>query len=546
MARPPRNHTRRCAEAAASALVVASTLLAAPGAGFALPLSAPPVPIDCGADAGGDGLRTLRGEAPALRVEEAPAVLGAARPVLHHSEWLVGKGDFAIRATILIEAFAGRGLGLAFDGGKVELDHAEAAAILRGTLFGGGSFTLAESRPAAVRPGAPFEFALARLDGRLVLSLDGIEAGSIGMRDIALGRLGFALGGAELRVLACEIEGDILAMPLPRSVFETPEGEIDEHRDPVLASDGKTALLGAIAVVTRDDGSLAQSLRLRRLDEAGTITAAATADLGGLEPELAALGHDGERWILAVQSDLERGFARRVELLTSEDGRAFGQRTTLETPPMRLASGSASRLADGSLAFTATIVGADGPRPALLVRAAGAWRVRPISEEASGEPVVLDGARVLVRRAGSLDRALLSLPANDGQAEPAAPAEGFQGAAIAPAVIAGPSGRIAALQPASTFPNPLSILATSDRGSHWTTLPNLWGGPSGAVNAVAHGDGWLVLFEGGDATRREHVLLVRLAAPEVTRILGGQPTDGATTAESIQTGSVSPPTRPQP
>lgn len=536
MSRHPRIRTRRFAAATALALASALGLPTTPDAG-----AAPPVAVDCAPGASDGGLRTLRGEAPALRIEDAPAILGAKRLPLHHSRLLVGGGDFAIRATLLLESFAGRGLGLAFDGGRIELDQPGEAAVLRGTLFGGGSFTIAESRPAAVRAGAPFDFMLSRTDGRLVISLDGIEAGSIGMRDIPLGRLGFSLGGGDLRVLSCEVEGDLSEMPLPRSVFETPEGEIDEHRDPVLASDGRTALLGAIAVVTRDDGTLAQSLRLRRLDESGAIAPAFTADLGGMEPALAALGHDGARWILAVQPELERGFAARVEFLASEDGRTFERVSSLETPPARLASGSATRLADGTPAFTATIVGPDGPRPALLERIAGSWRLRQLSDESSGEPVLLDGSRALLRRAGSLDRAVLAIPDDGATAEPSIAAEGFRGAPIAPAALAVRRGLTALLQPSPTFPNPLSILVTTDRGAHWTGRANLWGGPSGAVNAVAHGDRWLALFEGGDATRREHVLLATLEKSDVERLFGGEPTDGAP-----KDGVVSPPTPPQP
>lgn len=536
MSRHPRIRTRRLATAGALALAASLAHLKAPEAA-----AVPPVAIDCGATAGDDGLRTLRGAAPSLRMDEAPEVLGAKRLPLHHSRLVVGGGDFAIRATLLLESFSGRGLGLAFDGGRIELDQPGDAAVLRGTLFGGGSFTIAESRPAAVRAGAPFDFMLSRTDGRLVISLDGIEAGSIGMRDIPLGRLGFSLGGGEMRVLACEVEGDVGEMPLPRSVFETPEGDIDEHRDPVLASNGRTALLGAIAVVTRDDGTLAQSLRLRRLDESGAIAQAVTAVLGGIEPELAALGHDGQRWILAVQSGLERGFATRVELLASDDGRTFERVSSLETPPARLASGSATRLADGTPAFTATTVGPDGPRPALLERIAGSWRLRELSDESGGEPVLLDGQRVLFRRAGSLDRAVLGMPGGDAKAEPSAAAGGYRGAPIAPAALAVRPGLTALLQPSPTFPNPLAILVTTDRGAQWTVLANLWGGPSGAVVAVAHGDRWLALFEGGDATRREHVLLATLEKSDVERLLGGEPTEGAR-----RDGAVSPPTPPRP
>lgn len=519
--------------------VLTSALLAAP-AFAASPRAVPPVAIDGGPTAGEGGLRTLRGEAPSLREESAPAVLGARRPSLHHSRLLIGGGDFSIRATLLLESHSGRGLGLAFDGGRVELDQPGEAVVLRGTLFGGGSFTVAESRPTALRPGAPFDFMLSRTDGRLVVSLDGIEAGSIGMRDIPLGRLGFSLGGGELRVLACEVEGDLAEMPLPRSIFETPEGDIDEHRDPVLASDGRTALLGAIAVVTRDDGSLVQSLRLRRLDESGELGPAETAGLGELEPELAALGHDGDRWILAVQSRLERGFGTRVELLGSSDGRDFKRLSSLETPPLRLASGSATRLPDGTPAFTATLVGDDGPRPALLERGADGWRLRKLSDEPGGEPVLLGNSRVLFRRAGSLERA--SLPLADSGTAPATSvtADGFRGAPIAPAAIAPRPGSTAVLQPSPTFPNPMTILVSEDGGARWSGRANLWGGPSGAVDAVAHGDRWLVLFEGGDATRREHVLLAVLEQRDLERVVGS-----ASTGAEPSTGPVSPPPTPQ-
>lgn len=504
----------------------------------------PPVRIDCDPTSAGPGLRSLRGSPPVIRDAEVPTILGAARPELHHSRWSVGGGDFAIRATLLLESIEGRGLGLTFDGGRLELDQPEAGGVLRGTLFGGGSFTIAESRPPAIRPGAPFELVLAREDGRLMLWLDGIEAGSIGMRDIPLGRLGFSLGGGRLRVLACEIEGDLVELPLPRSVFETPDGDIDEHRDPVLASDGTTVLLGAIAATTRDDGSVLESLRIRRLGNGPAPTAAETADLGGLEPELASLGHDGRRWTLAVQTALERGFSRRVEILASTDGLRFERVATVETPPIRLSSGAASRLASGALAFTATVVEADGPRPALLVADEGDWKVRLLSDEPSGEPTLIGDGRVLVRRAGSLDRSTFALrdagvePAAPGDATPPKPVDaiGYRGAPVTPAAIRLGPATWGALQPAPGHPNPLSLLAGDDRGVAWSRVVELWGGPSGAVTAVHRGDERIVLFEGGDATRREHVLLLVLGEEDIERLEARAGTDP----------SVSEPPRPRP
>ena len=130
------------------------------------------------------------------------------RLLRQHSSVAIGKGDFLLRATIVIDEFGGKGAGITFDGGAVQLDDPEWGAVLQGRLFGGGRFPFENPRPASAVVGAPLAIEIERVDGSMVLRINDAEVGRIGLRDFALGRIGFDLGLGRMRLLDCSIEGD--------------------------------------------------------------------------------------------------------------------------------------------------------------------------------------------------------------------------------------------------------------------------------------------------------------------------------------------------
>jgi hypothetical protein len=75
------------------------------------------------------------------------------RLLRQHTTVAIGKGDFTLRATVVLDDFAGKGAGLVFDGSAIVLDDPEWGAVLTGRAFGGGRFPFEVGRPAAAVPG---------------------------------------------------------------------------------------------------------------------------------------------------------------------------------------------------------------------------------------------------------------------------------------------------------------------------------------------------------------------------------------------------------
>ena len=98
-----------------------------------------------------------------------------------------------------------------------------------------------------------------------------------------------------------------------------------------------------------------------------------------------------------------------------------------------------------------------------------------------------------------------------------AEASGYDGAATAAAsldalgVMEASAMRVAQADPA--FPYPLRELRSSDRGATWRPSATLWGSAAGHAIGVMIDGRPVVLFEGGDKARREHILALRLDLP---------------------------------
>jgi len=454
------------------------------------------------------------------------------RSLRQHSTVCIGTGDFHLRATVVMDAMEGRGAGIVFDGGLIALDDPEWGAVLHGRLFGGGRFPFEVERPASVRPGAPVALEIERTDGQLVVRLNDFEMGRIGMKGFALGRIGFDLGGGALRLIDCALEGDHAIQPRPIALFTGADGDIDEYRDPAAASDGTRAIVMAVSVTTADDGSTSTALHARELRADGARGEPRRIELGELQPDLVALGFragDARPWKLLVQPLSAKRLVEELVAFDSADGIQFEQRARIDAKaaPLQLFPGAMRVAEGGALRAGATRVVAGAPRACVVgVATDGSWTVSDLSDAPGCEPVLLSDGAVLARLPKSGVREVI-------RGTIRTEAAGYEGAATAAASLdaGGANGatsmRVAQADPA--FPYPLRELRSSDRGATWRPSATLWGSAAGHAIGVMVDGRPVVLFEGGDKARREHILALRLDLPT---------TDGATPVTS--------PTAPQP
>lgn len=470
---------------------------------------------------------------------EAQAVSGvdsleaspAQRNLRQHSEVLVGKGDFALRATVVIDEFSSRGAGISFDGGVVLLDDREWGTVLLGRLFGGGRFPFETQRPASARPGAPIEVEISRYEGSLAVKLNEFEMGRIGMTGFALGRIGFDLAEGKMRVLECSVEGDVTRFPLPRAAFSSADGDIDEFRDPSVASDGRRTLVTAIAVRTLEDGTTRDSLHGRFLEADGQLAPSFTIELGQGAIEFAVLGYapgDARPWKILLQATGAKNVADRLLAFDSTDARAFTQAATIDASasPIRLMTG-AMTWQDGVLLASATAVRSGAPRGCAVRYTPGkGWTIGELTSEPSCEPSWIGSDRVLLRKPGALDRELLADGAKNA-------VTGFEAGASAAAILHSSRGRIriAASEPA--FPYPLHELVSTDLGANWTKGRVIWGGASSNACSAGTDATRVVVFEGGDRARREHILVLQLDSTQMNPAAGA-PASGVTAPAPVE------------
>ena len=444
------------------------------------------------------------------------AVSPAERSLRQHSTFSIGTGDFLLRATVVFDEANGLGAGVVFDGGAVLLDDPQWGAVLTGRLFGGGKFPFETERPASARPGAPMEIEIERADGVMVVRINEFEMGRIGVKDFAIGRVGFDLAAGAMRVLESRIDGDFTRIPRPLAVFTGADGDIDEFRDPSLASDGKRALVGAIAVSTAADGSTKNSLHARFIttaDDSGiTIGDAFTIETSPTEVDIVTLGYragDARPWKLLAQATSAGRLAESLVAFDSADGRGFTRSGEINSNArLQLLPGAMRTLADGRVVAGATRVVDGQPRAcAVELDGANSWKFVDLDAAPGCEPMWLSDATVLVRIPREATRQLLVVGAADGARRPMT---GFEGASTvaAPITARGELLRVAQADPG--FPYPLQELVSSDGGATWTRARSLWGSAAGHACSAELAGQRVIVFEGGDRARREHVLLLRL------------------------------------
>ncbi len=471
-----------------------------------------------GGASGEIGVCDLRGT-PLDEVQARPRDGGfdddpAKRALRQYSTHAIGTGDFRVEATVILEALDGKGAGIVFDGGVVEFDEPTAAAVLTGSLFGGGRLALDEARPTSFRLGAPLDISIVRQGREVVVSINEEPVGSIGMEGFAFGRIGFDLGGGRMKVVACSVEGATETVPMPRAAFTGADGDVDEYRDPTAASDGNTLLLAAIGVGVHPDGSDRTFIALRSAAKDGALGEARSIEqanpaLAQLKPDLVVLGHDGQAWRLLVQEVAPRRLTNSIRQFRSQDGVRFEELApiTVDAPmqlvpaPMRRESG-----ADGKpvLRVGVTRVVEKDVRAAVLASTSEApWQLTALGELASCNPMLLDGGRAIVRDPKSLKRTVVG-------GDAAIEAVRFEGAPQAGALVVADGNRLVLAQSDPVHPNMLRRMVSCDGGATWRRDTPVWGSPAATANAVRVGEDVVVVFEGGDTARRQHVLLVRV------------------------------------
>jgi hypothetical protein len=437
------------------------------------------------------------------------------RLLRQHTTVAIGKGDFTLRATVVLDDFAGKGAGLVFDGSAIVLDDPEWGAVLTGRAFGGGRFPFEVGRPAAAVPGAPIAIEVQRADGMLMIRLNELEVGRIGMNDLSLGRLGFDLGLGRMRLIDCSVEGDVSDAARPRAVFTSADGDIDEFREPSAASDGTRVLVTAVGVLTAEDGSARTELHGRFREADGSLSAPFRIDVGDIKPDIVCIGYAAGQprpWRAVVQEVAPRRLVESLVVLDSDDGRVFSRRGVVASSgaPIQLLPGSMHRSQSALMQGATRLFDGAARAAAVEVPDLGDALLRELHAEPACEPFWLDGARAMVRRPreGARDAIL------DGVRTQTT---GFDAAAVAAWCLEATAAgyRVAAAEPA--FPSPLRELGSTDGGATWTPTRILWGSAAGHACGARVRSGALLVFEGGDKARREHVLMLApAAAPPLT------------------------------
>ncbi len=463
------------------------------------------------ADLRGVALTEIQGQARSA--SDAPDLAPALRNLRQHSTFTIGAGDFILRATVVFDEANGRGAGVVFDGGVVRLDDPEWGAVLTGRLFGGGTFPLETERPASARPGAPIEVEIERRDGTLTVRLNEFEMGSLGIKGFALGRIGFDLAGGGMRVLECRVEGDVSKLERPLALFTAADGDIDEFRDPSVASDGAQAIVSAIAVSTAEDGSTQTALHVRRVSTTGLPSPAAIVDTLGASVDLAVLGFrrgDARPWKLLIQEVTPQRLVEKLVALDSADGSVFSKVAEVESTadgasaPLQLVAGAIRTLADGRMVAGATrLVGRSVRACVVTLDTADHWMVSELDAQPACDPIWMTDSTVLLRVPREGTRELL----HDSVRTPAA---GLTGGSAIAASITAVGGSVKLARADAAFPYPFDELTSADGGKSWAVSRVLWGGSSGQACAADLGANRLIVFEGGDRARREHVLVLQL------------------------------------
>ena len=491
----------------------------------------PGAPADV-ADLRGTSLEAAQGHVTTDSTDVSPARRG----LRQHSTVCIGKGDFKLTATIEFDEPTGRGAGIAFDGGSVVLDDPEWGAVLTGRLFGGGKFPLENSRPSTARPGAPVSIEIARANGVLAVRINDVEMGTIGVKDIAIGRVGFDLGGGVMRVQACSVEGDHSLQPRPIALFTSADGDIDEFRDPTVASDGKRVLVGAIAVSTAADGSSKSELHVRGIN---VDAVPSVVDLGGVQPDLALLGwradSTGGAWMLIVQAPSPQRLVEKLDVFESSDGAHFQKVAEVDSSgaPLQLVTGAIRSTAEGNPVAFATRISNREPHACAIERGRdGKWTARDIGAGVGAnvganiaanigcEPVWLNASNTLIRTPRSTERSVL----HDGALTVASK---YEGGALAGTALLAPNGTLSIAQPEGALPNPMRELTSTDLGASWSVARVLWGGAAGSSCSTTLDGQTLLVFEGGDKARRQHVLMLKVPLRAETTAPPVKQTDGA-------------------
>ena len=311
--------------------------------------------------------------------------------VVQHSTVLIGRGDFRLDAMIMLDRFDGRNAALTFDGGAILLDAPTHEFVLRGALFGGGTEPLGIGRSAKVPAGVSFALALTRMGASVVLSVNGEDLEKFTMPDLALGRVGFDLGNGNMRVLSCTVEGDAQTAARPFALFSAADGEVDEHRDPVIAASNSEALALAVAVTTAPDGSVATKIRARTINADGTMSPARDLIIDAVKPDFIAIAHDGSQWVLLVQEWNDAHLVEAVQVYASNDGTRFQRigeaqsksqaesqaESQAMSQAMRLAPTALVRHPSGTLmAYASRVIDGAAQSASVVQQSDGSWLVR--------------------------------------------------------------------------------------------------------------------------------------------------------------------------
>ena len=406
--------------------------------------------------------------------------------------WTVGTGPYRIQATMVLERYATEGAGLAIAGGVLGLDDPEHDLVPRGGRFGPPA-PLSELRAVPARSGVPMQV-VAQWDGKkLRVALNGIDVGAITL-DAAHGRIGLAGPSAAIRLVECTIDGPVQRVPVPTIVFSAADGPIDEYRDPVACAGPDSIEILAMAVTTRDDGTLDQAIRRRSLRD-GVLGPSLAIEVGGLKPGRVTMGHDGTEWILLVQPTSTDGMSTSIEVFRSLDALAWERAAVVDAgaTPIRLVTAGMRRHGTNGIEAAATRLVHGVPR-ACVVRGAGAsWSIHDLSTAPSCDPVWVGADEASMRVPRQAQRWIT--PGTTPVACPSMALPLWLDIAGG-SYLLGEGPR-----------NDRLVLAAAMTGAvEWSA----WDGPVGTVcGASIRNETWAV-FEGGLRAPREHVLLMRL------------------------------------
>ena len=467
---------------------------------------------------GGQALDAVWSQRPQVpRLADGGLVVEGGRTVL----WApieLGRDDFAAKFELLLPSLSGAGSGVRIDSSVLAIDGPGGEFHCAGPLFGGGSRPIAGSG-GKVREGVPFEISVARSGEWIEFAANGELVMRAQVGTAPLGRIGIWGGRGAIAVGSFAVTGTGRRAADVHALWSA-GGEVwDEVSLPSIAALPDGALLVSASAVRSDDqGKDVRRIVVRARDAGGhwgSSRAVGPEDLAGGDSSLIA---DSGAALLLVQA------GAALKCMQSPDGGAtwsVPRDVPLPWERSRLAGHGIRVPAEGGAVLcvpvTVPAVAQEGgsERSVALLRSAdggATWSSGAAPVEAVEAPALvgLGGGRLaMIGVRPKVDGCWMWM-SDDAGATWGAPLKcaGLDPGTTRACAWRQADGALWLSESARRVPHALRRWRSDDGGATWSERLPVQLTPAGACAVAVAPDGvvWMA-HEGGDFTRREHVLV---------------------------------------